>query len=226
MSTTLLVMTDGRRDCIERTIEAAGERLWGEVAHRIIHDDSGDRDYTTCLRGRFEHWEVVSTPGRSGFGGAIRSAWAHLATLGLADDDKVFHLEDDFVLTRDVDLEQVAWVLDHNPHLVQLALRRQPWNDLEREAGGIVEQHPDAYADCAADTGRYRWLEHRLFFTTNPSMYRASLLAHGWPEGAESEGHFTHRLLTDPKVRFGFWGARSSGEWCEHIGHQRVGVGY
>jgi len=29
-----------------------------------------------------------------------------------------------------------------------------------------------------------------------------------------------------PDWRFGFWGARDSGEWCRHIGHERVGTGY
>ena len=38
----LLVMTDGRVDCLSRAIESARENLCGEVTHKVIHDDTGD----------------------------------------------------------------------------------------------------------------------------------------------------------------------------------------
>jgi hypothetical protein len=119
----------------------------------------------------------------------------------------------------------MALVLDHHPDLVQLALRRQPWNPEEQAAGGIVEQHPDDYTE--REWRGHRWLAHRRFFTTNPSLYRTDLIrTEEWPDVEHSEGMFTHQLLADPLVSFGFWGARDSGEWCTHIGHQRVGTGY
>ena len=42
--------------------------------------------------------------------------------------------EDDFRLTRRIDLTAMVEVLNRTPNLAQLALRRQPWND-ERAAG-------------------------------------------------------------------------------------------
>lgn len=215
----LLVMTDGRRDCIERTIPVALQMLQGLSGRRVIHDDSGDADYQAWLTEAFPTFDIVWHPaGRQGFGGAIRNAWRYVG--GHQGDRFVFHLEDDFIITRPVPLDDMVRVLDDNPSLVQLALRRQPWNSDERAAGGIVEQHPDAYEDRAG------WLAHRLFFTTNPCLYRSELRLTGWPVGSNSEGVFTHQLLEDPAVRFGFWGPRGSGEWCEHIGNDRVGVGY
>jgi hypothetical protein len=89
----LVVMTDGRRECIERTIPS---------------------------------FDVFSHPdGRQGFGGAIRFAWELVRWLP-GGDRFVLHLEDDFVFRRPVDLMAMAHVLDDEPHLVQLALRRQP----------------------------------------------------------------------------------------------------
>lgn len=218
----LLVMTDGRRECIARTIPSALEMLKGTISFGVIHDDSGDRDYRRWLLREFPDFEVRSTPGRSGFGGAIRSAWSYFSTVpGLT---YVFHLEDDFTFNRPVDLNAMRRILNARPYLVQLALRRQPWNDEERRAGGIVEQHPDDYEQQV--DGFDVWLEHRRFFTTNPSLYRRSLLDVGWPDTAQSEGMFTHKLLADPDARFGFWGSRTSGEWVHHIGSQRVGTGY
>jgi hypothetical protein len=115
-------------------------------------------------------------------------------------------------------------VLRSRPNLAQLALRRQPWNDAERRAGGIVEQFPSQWADC--HDGRNGWLESRTNWTTNPSLHPREVCDLTWPEVPESEGHFSRVLLASPEIRFGYWGSRDSGEWCEHIGRHRVGTGY
>lgn len=224
MSVCLMVITDGRQQCITETLESARVNLCGPVTKRVIYDDSGDDGHRDWLRDTFPNFEIVSHPmGRQGFGGAIRAAWAHLHSI---EEQFVFHLEDDFTFNRPVNLDDLMRVLDGNPHLVQLALRRQPWNDIERAAGGVVESRAEEYTQKADGFGR-SWLEHRLFFTTNPSLYRTDLIRkHPWPRGEHSEGRFGIELTKSPKVRFGFWGARDSGEAVTHIGHERVGVGY
>ena len=83
---------------------------------------------------------------------------------------------------------------------------------------------PDDFVEVGVPN--VRWLEHRRFFTTNPSLYRRSLCWTGWPDTDHSEGAFTTQLLEDPELRFAYWGSRNSGEWCEHIGHERAGTGY
>lgn len=217
----LLVMTDGRDDILAETLPVAAASVPYDTL--VIHDDTGDRAHRGELAYRFQHLRPTVIGGeRAGFGGAIRRAWAHLSEMA---GDYVVHIEDDFLLDRPVNWSDVLNVLATHPNLVQLALRRQPWNPDEEAAGGIVEQHPGDYLDCSwADL---QWLEHRRFFTTNPSMYRRSLCELGWPDGPNSEGRFGIGLLEQhPDWRFGFWGARDSGEWCRHIGHERVGTGY
>ena len=218
----LLVMTDGRDDVLAETLPAVA----AHVPHTrfVIHDDTGDLSHRAHLAETYRHLgvDVIGGDRRRGFGGAITAAWAHLATV---PETFVVHFEDDFIPTRPVDWVDVADTLTRHPHLVQLALRRQPWNPDEIAAGGIVEQHPDDYTE-RSDRGAV-WLEHARFFTTNPSMYRRSLCARGWPSGANSEGRFGISLLEDdPDARFAFWGSRTSGEWVNHIGHHRVGTGY
>lgn len=218
----LLVMTDGR-DTIYETIPSAEAFLVGPIESRTIHDDSGDPTNADKLRRVFPDWTVITTPGRSGFGGAIRSAWRYIAAEREAPF--VFHLEDDFTFRRVVELVDLAAVLEHRPHLSQLALRRQPWNADEAAAGGIVEQHPDDWIDHEWENRQ--WLESRRNFTTNPSLYRRSLVFAGWPDGPGSEGRFGIGLLeADPETTFGYWGARDSGEWVHHIGNTRKGSGY
>ncbi len=220
MSITLLVMTDGRR-CISDTIRSAEANLIGDITRRIIHNDSSDRDHQEWLLDEFPTYETIFHPGRrEGFGGAIECAWQEVA-----ESDYVFHLEDDFTFNAPVDLEAMKLVLAATPHLQQLALRRQPWNDQERAAGGIVEMHPEDYTEVGL-LG-HTWLEHRRHLTTNPSLYRGSLCNRRWPVGRESEGRFSIDLFADdPSATCGYWGARDSGEAVTHIGHERVGCGY
>lgn len=220
MSILLLVMTDGRRDYLERTLASFDARVTGPVTRRIIHDDSGDRDYSAWLGEAFPGYGLIGGA-RAGFGGAIDRAWRVIAT---CPERFVFHLEDDFEFVQPLDLTDLAHVLDLAPYLVQLALRRQPWNAEERAAGGIVELCPGDYVEATIPGGA--WLEHRRFFTTNPSLYRRELCTRGWPSGRDSEGRFSRDLFVDATARAGFWGARDSGEWVHHIGHQRAGTGY
>jgi hypothetical protein len=215
-------MTDGRDDVLADTIELAAANV--PHSRLVIHDDTGDNQHRFWLAEKYRHLHpnVIGGHQRSGFGGAIRNAWTYLQAV---PEPFVVHVEDDFLLTRKVDWIAAANVLVANPHLVQLALRRQPWNPEEEAAGGIVEQHPDDYTE--REWEGYQWLEHTRFFTTNPSIYRRTLCDFGWPDGENSEGRFGIGLLEhNPSWRFGFWGSRDSGEWCQHIGHERVGHGY
>lgn len=230
----LLVMTDGRLNCLQRTIPSflfAVDRP-DLVTELWIHDDSGDPAYHDTLVELFGPvgFRVVSTAGRSGFGGAIRSAWRTLREHSTAP--YVFHLEDDFVFPRMVPLSDMVEVLGSIPRLAQMALRRQPWNAEERAAGGIVEQHPEDYGEHhifvpGTNLRQVNWLEHRRFFTTNPGLYRRTLVtSRDWPDGANSEGRFGIDLFADGILTAGYWGTRDSGVWCEHIGLARVGTGY
>lgn len=225
----LLVMTDGRGDCLEKTIESF--RLLDDrgapIVSRTIHDDSGSPAYQAWIADRFPEFRLVATVGRSGFGGAIRSAWDHLRTSRSAP--YLFLWEDDFVLQEKIDLQDMVGVLAERGDVVQLVLKRQPWNEAERAAGGICQANPDdfldevvhlAHGDTAAIT------THRRFFSTNPYLARRSLLRHDWPTGRESEGHFTIKLREDPYLSFAFWGWANDPPTVEHIGTERVGTGY
>ena len=165
-------------------------------------------------------YEIYSTNGRSGFGGAIISAWSLLD-----ETPYVFHLEDDFVINEPIDLFAMMRVLDNNSHLVQMALRRQAWNDDEKRAGGIVELDPNSFEEKT--DGINTWLEHRKFFTTNPSLYSRNLtIENPWPVGINSEGRYGISLFEGTNLRSGYWGAKVGKPKCTHIGDYREGDGY
>lgn len=231
MTVAVLIITDGRDEYLDRTVAAAQEHLTGgPIVEWWMYDDTGDHAHRVDLAARYPDMSHIHAGTRQGFAGAIRHSWDRLARLSQASH--VFHLEEDFVITRRTDLTAMAAVLDEHPELVQLALRRQAWNAAERTAGGLVEQHPTAYTDRCDDHGN-TWLEHRLFYTSNPSLIRLSLCTAGWLVVDRSEAHYSAELLQHglpgqpgDELRFAFWGSRYSGVWAEHIGHTRVGTGY
>jgi hypothetical protein len=218
----LVVFTDGRADYLDRTLRSFREKVSGPFARMFIFDDSNDETYTAWVAEHFPDFAVLPNLARLGFGGTIARAWKLLAS---SPERYVFHLEDDFTFNRSVNLGAMIDCLDSSADLAQMALVRQAWNDDERLHGGVIEAAkargieftPVAYHG-------HRWLEHRGWFTTNPSLYPTALCQRGWPLEAESEGKFGLRLLEDPALRFGFWG---DGEpWCTHIGDERAGTGY
>lgn len=226
----VLVVTDGRDEYLLHTVRSAMAHLSGPITEWWMYDDTGDYVYRDSLARRYPTFRHFDAGHRQGFGGAIRACWARLAEHSTVD--YVFHLEQDFTLRRRVDLGELAAVMDTRPYLAQMALVRQAWNDEERAAGGLIACHPDAYQPATDGAGR-AWLEHRLFWTTNPSLYHLGVCRRSWPDGPQSEGRFTLDLLAQglpgvaPRdVRFGYWGRHDDGPWVEHIGETRSGHGY
>lgn len=212
----LVVVTHGRRDCIAQSIPSALAHLHGlPIVRRIISDDSGDADYQAWLRLTFPDFDIV-TGKHGGFAAnTIRGRQAAIAS----GQPWVFWLEDDFTFNRPVDMAAMAHILEERPHVTQMALRRQAWFPAELRVGGFIEQHPEAYTDFDG------WMEHQLFFTTNPHLTRRSILVeHEWPSRAGSEMAFSRTLLVGDRTA-GYWGTRHDEPWVHHFG-ERTGSGY
>jgi hypothetical protein len=196
VTTCLLLIEDGRHEALMHCLASLSEHV----------------DHT------FDHQVTVSDRHhRLGFAGAIREGWRRVLE---TDADYILHLEQDFIFTRTIPVDAMIRVLAAHPHLVQMALMRQPVNAEERLAGGVLERHgPYTSVRVGGDT----WREHRYYFTTNPSIYPRRVVERGWPDGPGSEGRFGIDLYaTDPDLRAAYWG---DGVWVEHIG-VRAGVGY
>lgn len=220
MTIALLLMTDGRTEYIHQTISSANSMLKGPITERWMHDDSGDEGYRQWLRSQFPAFTHIGEGPRRGFGGAYSFAWKTLLAKSTASF--IFGLEDDFTFNREISLEDMAKVLDDNPHIYQMALRRQAWNQEEIRAGGVIERWPDDFEEVKQEG--LVWLEHRRWYTTNPNLCRRSLLEREWPITKDAEGHFGISLFAEgPTVRCGYWGQKTDSAWVEHIGRQRKG---
>ena len=220
---TLLVLTDGRGPYLERTLASFEQQIQDAhlVRDRIIINDCLDPTYGEWIDRNYtfdRHIHSITT--KRGFAGAIDAGWRTITQRGAHKQHYIFHLEDDFVFERPVNLSDLVEVMEQNRHLVQMAFRQQqPWNDQE-----IVEMWPKEYRDTLDDRGR-TWLEHRLFFTTNPCIYPVRTVLYRWPQEVGSAAVFTARLLAADWHYSAFWGRRSDEPWVTRIGAARVGTG-
>ncbi|MEU0937601.1 hypothetical protein [Embleya sp. NPDC005971] len=222
MPVPLIVLTNGRRDCLEQTMRAVRRHLHG-VAHVTIVDDTGDADHRAWLSDTFTADVVPVDPDApAGYWRAMRTVW------GIAAGERAIAFwEDDFVLETHVDLDALTAVLDTHPYLTQIALLRQPWFGNERTAGGLIEAlEAQGNEFVERIDGERAWIEHRACFTGNPSVIPAATLAHPWPDGAWSESRFGRDLFADPTTRGAYWGRRADPPRVRHIGHQRAGTDY
>lgn len=227
----LVIIGDGR-DYYLRQCVGSLSQLYGPLSEHWMYDDTGDPSYRKELANRYPNWRHIDGGPRQGCAGAFQQVWRQVAEGTQAEF--VFLVEQDFRFVRPIHLSAMAGLLESRPYLAEVALLRQPWNEEEKRAGGIIEWHPDWYVDMEDKKGRH-WLEHRSF-TTNPCLFRRSLLDIPWPDhapGGYSEGLFSQRIhsegtpeVSGEQVRCAYWGQRGSGVWAEHIGYQRIGTGY
>ncbi len=208
---SLVVITDGRQSCIEQTINRFNQTIEYPFFEKIIVDDSADLRYHTFLSNRFPEFTIISHETRRGLAGAVISAWASISK----DSDYIFHLEDDFLIDRPLDINYMATILIQNPHLAQIALVRAPVNPPEEEVGGFVFQHLEDYSQ------KENFFEHDRLFTLNPSLYPMSTVAVGWPVGG-GESEFTSKIHSfNKEYKFAFLGEIYSSPYVTHIGGQR-----
>lgn len=222
MPIPLIVLGNGRKDCIVQALASIGANLRG-AGPVLIVDDSGDAAYRSWLAA--EHGvEVVpvAEDTRAGYWRAMRRVWQ-----AAADYDRVVFWEEDFVLNRPLDVADLTAVLNSHPYLTQITLLRQPWFANEHTHGGLIEAlEASGHHFQQRSDGPRHWIEHRACFTGNPSLIPASTLRRPWPEGDWSESRFGRALFRDPRARGAYWGRRSDPPAVTHIGHERAGSDY
>jgi hypothetical protein len=234
MRTALLIITDGRDDYLRQCIDSAARSLRTGACHDIerwMYDDTGDASYRHELRERYPEFNHIGIGPRRGCAGAIQQAWRTLWHRSSARF--LFHLEQDFVFESRIDLDRMGRFLDDHPEVAQVTLRRNAVNSNEIAAGGVIEQHPDWYLDRTEPDGQ-QWLEHAMYWTCNPCLYRTELLDAGWPAsvpGRYSEDTFHHEHLPRHlgyRPTYAYWGSRAESPKVRHIGQDRhqEGTGY
>jgi len=218
-NTTLLIMTNGRKEYLEQTLSTLG-KLRGNFTRTLIHDDSGDSNYKTWLKGLGN--EIVTT-NKIGFTGAMISAWDKLKE---DSNEWVFHLEEDFLIMEDINLDNMMDVMNHNNYIKQIVLSRQLITKRRLKKRGVVIPAAERFKDKT--DGKNFWVEHRINFSCNPCLYRKALIyEYPWPNVPRSEHQYGNLLLKeDSSARCAYWGKSTDNPKVIHIGKNRTGFNY
>lgn len=218
---SLFIVTDGRYDYLAITLHNLNMLCKYPFDQKFIVNDCVDPEFLIKLKEIADYFgfEVINHDQKKGFAGAYNTAFANVT------GDYAFIVEDDFTFNERVDIKLMRGILQHNPHLCQVALKRQAWHEAEKQAGGIVEQWPDLYEDKENEFG-IQWCEHRQFFTTNPSLVPAWVIKMGWPVCPQSEKVFSNRLFEDSSIYSAYLGEKFAPPKVTHIGETRKGTGY
>lgn len=198
----------------EETLTSFSEAIDRPPAFAVYwHDGPG----TAFCATEASDYEAVGGGAQEGFCAATRGLW-HRASRAAVDRGipYVFWLEHDFRFLVPFRLEDLARPL-RDARIVQTSLLRQPINYDERERGAVLVSGEYEVEDGYVTHGRY--------FTTNPSLMRASFMREcPFPdEKRECEGKFGIALRDDGR-RFAVLGDGET-EYVEHFG-TRNGHGY
>lgn len=224
----LIVRTGGedetwaeRSGYLRRSLASLVENVSGPIQRRVIYADWSDPFRAELDEIASAHGFYVVGSGHHGYTDSVRRLWRYVDAR--VSEPFVFMVEDDFIYDRPVDLAPLLQVLRRQPLVRQIALLRGPCYPRELEGDGILGWPREKFTARDAGTDRAR-LEHRLFWTMNPSLFARSVVQTPWPARVSSERAFGDALLRDPKARFAFAG---DGEpWITHIGEVRSSDAY
>lgn len=220
------VLTDGRKEYIEQCLPDWIEWLDNSIQNKFIIDDSGDLEYRYWLCETFPSFKIIAVGNqRAGYSAAMSRVFN---TAKLSKNKYCLHLEDDFLLKRKFDIGGATSVLNSNKFLSQMSFIREPWYHNEIESGGLIEaierDNPDAVFE-QKNTNGINWIEHKSYWTCNPSIFPRWLTSYKWPTGDWSESRFGRQLFNAGRTA-GVFGYRGDKPYVEHIGRHRNGTKY
>lgn len=200
------------------------------IAAVFVSDRPADLYLKECMASvmRQPDWDLISDytviddrEHKLGMAGAVAAGfdWAMWT-----DCDFVLWIEEDFEFYR-LPLLGMREVLERNPHLASVVLKRDPWSHIEHMAGGQIEVAPHLYTQRERDG--MQWVEHEFLFSLNPCLIPRKVLELGVPESNERgfEAEMRDRCI-DAGLRFAYYGHRDDPPRCKHIGAQRGGAGW
>lgn len=224
MSICWIVLTDGRKNYISESLPTWIKEYDSQIKDKFIVDDSGDKEYADWLTEFFPTFNIVSIKNsRQGYAKAVQNVFRVFRESGC---EFALHLEDDFILHKPVNLQDIVSVLEQNPNVAQMSIMRQPWYHNEVEHGGVVEALEINKAKFTnKNTLGFDWVEHRSFYTCNPNVIPRWTTDTPWPDGNWSESRFGREIFAKKKT-VGIWGNRKDWPHTEHIGRERNGTDY
>lgn len=225
MSICFTVLTDGRKHYIEQALPS-WIKNFEDIDKKFIIDDSGDPEYRNWLSKTFSSFTLVPVgEERQGYDVAMKKLFSLVNELEV---DYCFHTEDDFILKKKFDVNDLIKIIQMNKGMAQISLMRQPWYHNEHEHGGLIEAikaHNKGAVFVEKNEDGLEWTQHSAYWTCNPHLFPSWLAKFEWPAGPWSESRFGREIFATYKFA-AVYGNKNDWPYVEHIGRERYGNKY
>lgn len=235
MSIPVIILSHRKREFIEACIASLKENATG-IGPITVVDDSGDADHHRWLESHIDRYCLSDNRGRNvGYLQAMNVVWE--AAQRLTDEARVDYVllwEEDFLLRRKVNVDDMVCVMEGSPWLAQLNLQRQAVYRVERRFGYMESHHRRGYKlEWVPDRPHgIPWVQRQRPFTTNPGLLNTAVLDVDWPTRAECDatpGGAEPAMSESLEARgwkFGWLGQWNT-PYVKHVGiEMKTGKGY
>lgn len=228
MKVCLFILGNGRDGYLERTVDSWEQNLVGNVTNKIIFDDSGSADYRDWLNEKFgDRFTIVPVAEESvGQVRAVSFAFEYIKGL---DVDYILEIEEDWMLFRELNLNNIIKVMENNNNIIQMRIPRTVWyaeyHYLDIVAGSLLRHHKNIPETKSRYIGKNnkRWFSWRgqfYFWSHNPSLFKKSIVYENYLDhDVDHEYHFGLNLFKKyPRAVVGFWAKNDYDAYISHIG--------
>lgn len=222
---TLFILGNGRRPYLERTIHSWELNLIGAPKHKIIFDDSGDKEYREYLNKKFGNRFLIVPIGDEPMGQvyAINFIYKYLQDI---DTEYIFELEEDWVLFRKLDMSKLINILEQDQNILQARVPRTITSMHDMKFGSTINfqlhDHTAKYRFVSNRGESWYELRGRLYFWShNPAMYRKSMTKYTYPENGATDHEYTFGIQLfkeNKKYKVAYYASNIYDAYIEHIG--------
>jgi hypothetical protein len=225
MDYTWFILGNGRRGYLERTIASWEANLVSKPKNQYIFDDSGNEQHRDWLvRNYSDRFKIVFIDqAPAGHVTAMRKIFDTMRDL---DTEYFLGIEEDWMLFRPLELEEIFDCLETNKNILQMRIPRTIWHSsyhkLDIDAGSILLHHLNDPKNQISRQVNNKWFEVRsnfYFWSHNPSVFNKKIFMEDYPKSNSHEYDFGISLLkkySDGVI--GFWATNPYDAYITHIG--------
>jgi hypothetical protein len=187
-----ITLTHGRKDIFFNSRKSWYEYLTGNITKEIIIDDSGDAEYFKWLSENYTNAQIVKVgENQQGYRKAMSKSFEQAK---LSSCEYIFHLEEDFSLLAEINLDSLIPFFENNSLLSQIILKRNPVYPIEFSEGDVLNVFKDIEVESLNGISITK---QKIWWSCNPNIYPVSLLdKFDWPIDQDPETH-SERIFSD-----------------------------
>ena len=213
----------GRLEYVKRTWESfSGLVKFDQPYDLFVVDDFPD-EATRQFLDTLPAIHKVYHPHNQGLASSVNDLQNFLTS---SDYDYVFHLEDDFVFQREVKVQHMIQLLEHNPDIAQMRLTRQPIYDVEIAEGNIITCVPkmQVYKDLGYNVEQKEgFVKIWPLWSFNPNIAHVKHFKAVAQVQSKAENTFSRIVFSDKSLSAGYYGNIDDTNYVHHIGEVRKG---